>query len=347
MLILFTGTPIQNNVHELWATFDFLLPNFLGTESSFTKEFAKPIIKSQGSDASAADINQGMECLKLLHQQVLPFVLRREKAQVIKELPPKIITDVPCILSKVQSAFYQQILNGSGTKKALEMVDNALVDSEEQPSSDASALPKLGSDALTSLLQLRLVCTHPLLHSLFSSKKGKSSAELSNASTAFTRLDCSGKLSTLNDLLRHAGIAEAGITGADNDQSAFLVDIDETVSDTSSDLACLDTGGGDDVFNVSTDEQSTSTSSKCLIFAQFTQSLDVIERLLFEPHMPSLQYLRLDGKVPSNQRNAIVERFNQDANIKVLLLTTKVGGLGLNLTGKSMYECSLFAPFVS
>ncbi|ACI64555.1 predicted protein, partial [Thalassiosira pseudonana CCMP1335] len=72
---------------------------------------------------------------------------------------------------------------------------------------------------------------------------------------------------------------------------------------------------------------------KCLIFAQFTQSLDVVERFLFEPHMPSLEYLRLDGKVPSNRRSAIVERFNHDDNIKVLLLTTKVGGLGLNLTG--------------
>ncbi|KAL7525181.1 hypothetical protein ACHAXR_000895 [Thalassiosira sp. AJA248-18] len=49
--------------------------------------------------------------------------------------------------------------------------------------------------------------------------------------------------------------------------------------------------------------------------------------------MPSLQYLRLDGRVPSNKRNSVVDRFNQDDNIKVLLLTTKVGGLGLNLTG--------------
>mmetsp|Transcript_18972 Transcript_18972/g.39438 ORF Transcript_18972/g.39438 Transcript_18972/m.39438 type:complete len:220 (+) Transcript_18972:2-661(+) len=78
---------------------------------------------------------------------------------------------------------------------------------------------------------------------------------------------------------------------------------------------------------------SKNSNSKCLIFAQFTQSLDVVEKFLLEPHMPSLRYLRLDGSVPMNQRNSIVNCFNQDHNVKVLLLTTKVGGLGLNLTG--------------
>merc|ERR1711957_139426 len=72
-------------------------------------------------------------------------------------------------------------------------------------------------------------------------------------------------------------------------------------------------------------------SSKCLIFAQFIQSLDVVENLLFQPHMPSLRYLRLDGRVPPHERTKIVNQFNCDTSIKCMLLTTKVGGLGLNL----------------
>jgi len=336
--LILTGTPIQNNVNEIWATFDFLMPNFLGSNSQFLKEFAKPIIKSQSSDASATDIHQGMECLKLLHQQVLPFVLRREKSQVIKELPPKIITDVPCLLSRQQHIMYQETLKQSGMKEALDLVDKSLVDIEDQSSDDVTSPPKLGSNVLASLLQLRLICTHPLLHSLFSSKStNKSSKKLtsSNIPPSFTRLDSSGKLSALNDILRHAGIAEAEITAADNDESGFLVDMNESLSDTNSsnELSFLEI---DDTYDEAVDspELAASNSSKCLIFAQFTQSLDIVERLLFEPHMQSLQYLRLDGRVPSNQRNSIVDQFNQDANIKVLLLTTKVGGLGLNLTGK-------------
>jgi TATA-binding protein-associated factor len=317
------GTPIQNNVHELWATFDFLLPNFLGTESSFLHEFAKPITKSQSSGASAADTYQGMESLKILHQQVLPFVLRREKSKVVQELPPKIITNVPCSLSKQQCIMYQQTLKRSGMKDALEMVDKSMV-------GDASGTTtsKLGNHVLASLLQLRLICTHPLLHTLYSPNTDHDASPRS-----FTRLDCSGKLSALNDLLRHAGIAEPEITGADNDDSGYLIDLSGNNSDNGSDIGMLENDNVD-FFDDNPSGQGIETS-KCLVFAQFTQSLDIVEQMLFEPHMPSLRYLRLDGRVPEKQRSAVVDRFNQDPDIKVLLLTTKVGGLGLNLTGES------------
>lgn len=311
------------------------MPNFLGTESSFTKEFAKPITKGQSSNASAVDINHGIESLKILHQQVLPFVLRREKSQVMKELPPKIITDVPCLLSGQQRAMYQQTLRSSGMKEALEFLERSLAGTECSSALDTPGvdpLPKFESSVLASLLQLRLICTHPLLHSLFSWKTCSSSSG-SSPPSSLTRLDCSGKLSVLSDILRHAGVAEAEITAADNDHSGFFFDVTDDESLISSDLenGCVDIS--DEPPELQT--TSLSSSSKCLIFAQFTQSLDVVERLLFEPHMPSLQYLRLDGRVPSSRRSSVVDEFNQNPDVKVLLLTTKVGGLGLNLTGES------------
>ncbi len=322
------------------------MPNFLGNESSFLNEFVKPFIRSQGSDATSADINRGMETLKILHQQVLPFVLRREKSQVMKDLPPKIITDVPCKLSHQQHTMYQHVLNASGTKDVLDSVINSLDSTDDWSAQDGARPPRLGADVLRSLLQLRLICTHPLLHSLFSSnnfnQQNKSlSAAYEDCPRSVTRLDCSGKLSALNDLLRHAGIVEPEITAADNDESGFLLDVNETISDDTSTFDCVE----NDNFNTFEDSSDlpelTINSSKCLIFAQFTQSLDVVERLLFEPHMPSLQYLRLDGKVSVKERTTIADRFNQDPNIKVLLLTTKVGGLGLNLTGKNYFRCGL------
>ena len=320
------------------------MPNFLGNESSFIKEFAKPIMRSQGSDATSADINQGMESLKTLHQQVLPFVLRREKSQVMKDLPPKIISDVPCTLSHQQHTMYQHILNSSGTKEALDGIINSLDSTDDWSAQDDARPPRLGSGVLKSLLQLRLICTHPLLHSLFSSKSSSQptkslSATYEDCPRSVTRLDSSGKLSALNDLLRHAGIVEPDITAADNDASGFLLDVNETISDDTSTVGCVE----NDNFNTFGDSSElpelSMNSSKCLIFAQFTQSLDLVERLLFEPHMPSLQYLRLDGKVSVKERITIADRFNQDPNIKVLLLTTKVGGLGLNLTGKKRTTC--------
>ena len=297
------------------------MPNFLGSETSFSKEFAKPIIKSQAPDACASDIDKGLDCLKILHQQVLPFILRRDKLQVMNDLPPKTVTDVPCQLSKEQLTLYQDIVKESGTKDALEIFHNQLLEKEGSPANEP--MQKLGSDVLKSLLRLRLVCTHPLLYNSPALIQDSSSRK-TTPSRSFTRLDCSGKLLVLSDLLRHSGIVESDMAAADNDDTGFLLPNEDMDED-------FDVGGVPTERCGENDGQQTS--SKCLIFAQFTQSLDVVEQFLFEPHMPSLQYLRLDGGVPANNRQSIVDTFNNNEDIKVMLLTTKVGGLGLNLTG--------------
>ncbi|XP_010788759.1 TATA-binding protein-associated factor 172-like, partial [Notothenia coriiceps] len=72
---------------------------------------------------------------------------------------------------------------------------------------------------------------------------------------------------------------------------------------------------------------------RVLIFCQLKSMLDIVENDLLKPKLPSVTYLRLDGSVPAGQRHSIVSRFNNDPSIDVLLLTTHVGGLGLNLTG--------------
>lgn len=85
-----------------------------------------------------------------------------------------------------------------------------------------------------------------------------------------------------------------------------------------------------------TETQSTElvvNQHRALVFCQLKVMLDIIENDLFKKHMPSVTYLRLDGSVPPGLRHSIVTRFNNDPSIDVLLLTTQVGGLGLNLTG--------------
>jgi TATA-binding protein-associated factor len=72
---------------------------------------------------------------------------------------------------------------------------------------------------------------------------------------------------------------------------------------------------------------------RVLIFAQLKTMLDIIENDLFKNEMPSVTYMRLDGSVDPSKRHSLVQKFNSDPSIDVLLLTTHVGGLGLNLTG--------------
>ena len=323
--LILTGTPVQNRVHELWAAFDFLMPNFLGSQSWFSKNFARPISNGQLQGSSAESISEGMEKLKLLHQQVLPFILRREKDQVMKELPPKCITDIPCSMTSEQQDLYESFCQGADARKAVA----AIQDSIDDASGDGSKESKLGGEALKSLLYLRLLCTHP---SLVQSRTLNARASCSDP--GYTRFDSSGKLKVLNDLLRSAGICGEELTAADNDSSALYTEFDENDMSVD-DASALFISDGDvgDMITSSTGAE-VKKGSKCLIFAQFTQSLDIVERLLFQTQMPSLRYLRLDGSVPPDKRTGIVETFNQDESIKVLLLTSRVGSLGLNLTGK-------------
>jgi len=89
-------------------------------------------------------------------------------------------------------------------------------------------------------------------------------------------------------------------------------------------------------------EVAAVSQHRALIFCQLKAMLHVVERLLKE-HLPLVTYRRLDGTIPPLERQNIVNLFNADPTIDVLLLTTHVGGLGLNLTGADTvslyYEC--------
>ena len=72
---------------------------------------------------------------------------------------------------------------------------------------------------------------------------------------------------------------------------------------------------------------------RALIFCQLKDMLDIVENELLRKYLPSVTFMRLDGSTDPRDRQSIVRKFNEDPSIDVLLLTTKVGGLGLNLTG--------------
>ena len=72
-----TGTPIENSLSELWSIFDFILPGYLYSYSRFVKRFERPVAK--GEDAA----------LQQLNKRVKPFLMRRMKSDVLKELPDK------------------------------------------------------------------------------------------------------------------------------------------------------------------------------------------------------------------------------------------------------------------
>lgn len=105
--LILSGTPIQNNVLELWSLFDFLMPGFLGSEKQFQVRFSRPILASRDAKSSPKDQEAGALAMESLHRQVLPFLLRRVKEDVLTDLPPKITQDMLCELSPLQERLYE------------------------------------------------------------------------------------------------------------------------------------------------------------------------------------------------------------------------------------------------
>lgn len=313
--LLLSGTPIQNNVLELWSLFDFLMPGFLGSEHSFNERFSKPILSNR--DGKSKNGEAAALALEALHKQVLPFLLRRLKEDVLNDLPPKIIQDYYCELSDLQKEMYDSFGKSTAHQSATGVVQGATNGGNESQ-----------KHVFQTLQYLRKLCNHPALVL-------KGNEETTNA--ALAKVGGKGGASQLHDI-QHAPKLLA-LKYVSIMLSLFFVLIPfnrQLLQDCGIGLGTTpppaDTGKSE---LLDTEESSSGVFSqhRVLIFCQLKQMLDIIESDLFKKHMPSVTYMRLDGGTDANKRHAIVQTFNSDPSIDCLLLTTHVGGLGLTLTG--------------
>ncbi len=130
-----TGTPVENRLDELWSQFQFLNPNMLGSRKSFESRFTRPI--SQGD----------LVCEDILRRTVRPFLLRRTKAEVAKDLPEKQESPLMCEMTPAQAKIYAR------------MRDHYR--SEVLASVDSVGMERSKIKVLEGLLRLRQVACHP------------------------------------------------------------------------------------------------------------------------------------------------------------------------------------------
>jgi len=135
--ILLTGTPLENNLDELYGTFDLIMPGYLGSKLDFSREFVSKIERNNRI------------ALELLQSKIKPFILRRTKADVLKELPPKQEQTVYNEMTNKQVGIYNEVLN----RVKLEV--NSLIEKK--------SLGQSRIQVLSALLKLRQVCNHPQL----------------------------------------------------------------------------------------------------------------------------------------------------------------------------------------
>ncbi|KAH9873083.1 hypothetical protein J1614_005480 [Plenodomus biglobosus] len=287
--LILSGTPIQNNVLELWSLFDFLMPGFLGSEKVFQERFAKPIAASRFAKSSSKEQERGALAVEALHKQVLPFLLRRLKEEVLDDLPPKILQNYYCDLSELQRNLFDDFSKRQG-KEIQAKAGNADRESKQH--------------IFQALQYMKKLCNSPAMVVKGPTNKAYEPTQqfLKKTNTSIDDIAHAPKLGALKDLLVDCGIGASDVA---NDKSAAANgDLPEAVS-----------------------------QHRALVFCQMKEMLDMVQHNVLEKLLPSVQFMRLDGGVEATKRQEIVNKFNSDPSYDVLLLTTSVGGLGLNLTG--------------
>jgi ATP-dependent helicase STH1/SNF2 len=144
--LILTGTPLQNNLTELWAMLNFVLPTIFKSATSFDEWFNTPFANTGGQDKMELTEEEQLLVIRRLHKVLRPFLLRRLKKDVEKDLPDKTERVIKCNFSTLQAKLYKQLVT-----------HNRLMVSDGKGG-------KTGMRGLSNMLmQLRKLCNHPFV----------------------------------------------------------------------------------------------------------------------------------------------------------------------------------------
>ncbi|XP_017579330.1 DNA excision repair protein ERCC-6 [Pygocentrus nattereri] len=255
---ILSGSPMQNNLKELWSLFDFVFPGKLGTLPVFMEQFSVPITMGGYSNASPVQVQTAYKCACVLRDSINPYLLRRMKADVKANLslPDKNEQVLFCRLTEEQRKVYQDFLD---SKEVYQILNGDM-------------------QVFSGLIALRKICNHP---DLFTGGprllRGIPEEELTEEEH-FGYWKRSGKLIVVESLLR----------------------------------------------------LWFKQGHRVLLFTQSRQMLEILEVFV---RGNGYSYFKMDGTTTIASRQPLIAQYNENKDIFIFLLTTKVGGLGVNLTG--------------
>ncbi|CAH1099563.1 unnamed protein product [Psylliodes chrysocephalus] len=263
--IMLTGSPMQNDLIELWSLFDFTNPGMLGNLKTFQEHFSTPILHGGFSNSTPMQEATALSVATTLKDLITPYLLRRTKHEVQHDilLPNKTEQVLFCSLSDEQKFLYKEYLLGDDVSNILgKGVKNWAGNNQ------------IRARVFVAITKLRKICNHP---DIFLSDIGKDEMESVN-DKKFGNYKASGKMIVVSALLK--------------------------------------------IWK--------KQSHRVLLFSQGRAMIRIFQDFL-EEH--GYKYLKMDGTTSISSRQALIDKFNTDSNYDVFLLTTRVGGLGVNLTG--------------
>ncbi|SGZ39708.1 related to Transcription regulatory protein SNF2 [Hanseniaspora guilliermondii] len=254
--LILTGTPLQNNLPELWALMNFVLPKIFNSGKSFDDWFNTPFANTGSQDKLELIEEETLLIIRRLHKVLRPFLLRRLKKDVEKELPTKIEKVIKCKKTCLQQILYEQMLK---YKKIYTSTD-----------SQSKSLQAKGFN--NQIMQLKKICNHPFV---FPQVEDSLLIEKGTVNNLIYRT--SGKFALLKSIL----------------------------------------------------PKLQATNHRVLIFFQMTTVMDIMQDFL---NLLDIKHFRLDGGTKTDERTAMLNEFNApDSEYFCFLLSTRAGGLGLNL----------------
>ncbi|EKM54402.1 uncharacterized protein PHACADRAFT_97789 [Phanerochaete carnosa HHB-10118-sp] len=317
--LLLTGTPLQNNLQELVSLMSFIMPSHFAD----SMDSLKAVFKTKG-DSKVTLLAQ--ERVSRAKKMMTPFVLRRRKDQVLQDLPKKIERIEWCEMTPLQKSVYNDALQRS-RKTILDLAEAEAEKAsgkgtKKKTKSSARAKDKFYLENSTNvLMDLRKAASHPML---------------------FRRRFTDDTLTSIaNILLKEPDYKQRGArfdfvkedmeVMTDSELQAFCATYKSTRRFLQSEDCYLQAGKVKVLLKLL--EGYKEQGRRVLIFSQFTQILDILQRVL--DHQ-KIKYLVLTGSTPVDARQSLVDEFTEDESIQVFLLSTKAGGMGINLTAASV-----------
>ncbi|TFY58522.1 hypothetical protein EVJ58_g6371 [Rhodofomes roseus] len=319
--LLLTGTPLQNNLQELVSLMNFILPQQFAQDL----DSLRAVFKTKG-DSKVTLLAQ--ERVSRAKKMLTPFVLRRRKDQVLQDLPKKTERIEWCEMTPLQRTLYNEALRRS-RKTIYDLPDAA--EAEPQPTGRGKA-KKTRATARTKdkmylensanvLMDLRKAASHPMLF-----RRRFTDTMLSAITRALLKEPDFKKRGALFQLVKEDMEAMT-----DAELQAFMATYKSTQRWIQPDDCYLQAGKVKILLKLL--EQYRAEQRRILIFSQFTQILDILEKVM---ETQGLKFLVLTGSTPVDVRQTLVDEFTEDDSIEVFLLSTKAGGMGINLTAASV-----------
>ncbi|RZC42894.1 SWI/SNF-related matrix-associated actin-dependent regulator of chromatin subfamily A containing DEAD/H box 1 -like protein [Asbolus verrucosus] len=290
--ILLTGTPLQNNLLELMSLLIFVMPKMFAEKTDDLKSLFQKNSKTKQTDDSLPAFER--EQIEQAKRIMKPFVLRRLKCDVLQDLPKKIDHVIRVPMAPTQKEQYEALV----------------------ASFQSAAVEEEGAyNGMSIMTDLRKLSNHPLLLRYhYDEDQVREIAKLLAKDPSYK--DTKEEY-IVQDLLFMSDFEINKLTKIHRSLDRYM--LPDNLILTSGKFLYLD----------KVLSELKQTGHRVLIFSQYVIMLNVMEDYL---KIRKYNYLRMDGSTPVNERQELIDEYTEDSSIFIFLLSTRAGGLGINLT---------------